>query len=351
MQNKIGILSLPCNPNYGFVLQQWALYFFLKNKGFDVIVLNRRWNAKKNGLKKKIITFLYLNTFCRPFYCFWKKMPHSPELRSSKELKKFVDKENINLIVVGSDQVWRIEHTRGADLNYFCDFIADEKIKKISYAASFGSANWQGTDVETKKISSLIKTFDGISVRENDGVEICKKFFGVNAELVLDPTFLLSCEDYKKLLKKKNIKPYVASYILDYSSEKMNFIKKIADGRNIIQLRKRKKWMFFFHMSVYNWLSSIFYAEYVIVDSFHGMVFSIIFKKDFFVIANSRRGNSRFSSLLSLLGLEDRLINDISDFNSDRFQKIDYQKVYENLNRYRKHSMNFLLNSVGKLGS
>lgn len=343
---KIAILSLPCNPNYGFVLQQWALYSFLKWNNYSVVLLNRRWNRINGSWLDKLKTFLFLHVFCHPFYSFWKKMAHSPEIRSSNNMRSFVKKNGIDTVVVGSDQVWRIENTRGADLNFFGDFLDGLNVKKISYAPSFGRDDWKGTEEETKSIKRLLNSFDSVSVRERDGLSLCKEIFSVEAKLVLDPTMLLCVDEYKKLLKKKKRnKNYVATYILDATNEKNEFIAKIAAGRPIVPLIKENRIMS--NMSIEDWLTEIYFADYVVVDSFHGMVFSILFEKEFCAIANKRRGISRFTSLLSVLNLDNRLIYDLSLPEQITSQKkIAYDDVNSRLNALREDSRSFLLNAL-----
>lgn len=346
---KVAILSLPCNPNYGFILQQWALYRIIERNGCSVVLLNRRWNRKKNNPINRLKTFVFLHFFCRPFYSFWKKMKRSPEIRSSLKLKQFVKSENLDSIVVGSDQIWRIEHTRGADLNYFCDFLEGEKIKRISYAPSFGQSEWKGSKEETSTVKRLLGLFDSLSVREMDGISLCKNYFDVDVRLVLDPTLLLSVDDYRKLIKsKKRNQKYIATYILDKSDEKDSFIKKIACQRPCVRLYERNRFFSSF-ISIEDWLTEIYYADYVIVDSFHGMVFSILFKKNFCVIANKRRGNSRFVSLLNELGLEDRLVYEMTEASVARVKKeIIYDDVDVRLDFLRKESENFLVNALNE---
>lgn len=120
---KVGLLSLPYGPNYGCVLQLWALYHSIEKLGHEPIVINRRWNTTKNSIFINILRFLYYNTICFQFLKFIKKrIPNmTPIVRNNLAMTDFSDK--LDVIVVGSDQVWRIENTRGVDLNFFLDFV------------------------------------------------------------------------------------------------------------------------------------------------------------------------------------------------------------------------------------
>ena len=340
--SKIAILSLPYGPNYGCLLQQWALYTFIKNLGYDVIVLNRRWN-RKTSIITQLKTFFYLNFFIRKFTKFYAKITHSNEIRSSKELVDFIRSEKIDTVVVGSDQIWRIEYTRGADLNFFCDF-ADECVKKISYAASFGIEKWNGTLEETVKIASLLKKFYAVSVREKSGVALCKSLFDCSAVQVLDPTLLLNASDYGVFLGQKR-ENFLGTYILDNSPEINLQISKIALQLklNEIALYPHKKRKFSFYKTIPQWVSYIYNSNYMIVDSFHGLVFSILFHRQFIVLINKNRGESRIRTLLSEIGLENRAV-EFLDENSINLLKlfIDYNMVEKKLAILREKSKKFI---------
>ncbi len=159
--------------------------------------------------------------------------------------------------------------------------------------------------------SLLLKKFDAVSVREASGINICRNYFGVEALQMLDPTLLLSADDYRGLICKAHTEPSngnILVYILDKTPEKVALVEKIAKDKNLIPfwldspdeyqsnlpLEKQIK------MSVEQWLKSFGDAEFVFTDSFHGCIFSIIFRKQFLVFGNPKRGLSRFYSLLYL---------------------------------------------------
>lgn len=344
--SKVAILSLPYGPNYGCLLQQWALFTYVKQNGYDVKLLNRRWNRKKT-LLGKIKTFFYLSFCIKPFSDFYKTMNHSVEIRSSNDLSKYISQNGIDTVIVGSDQIWRIENTRGADLNFFCDFVSDG-VKKIAYAASFGNEKWMGSDEETLNIRRLIQRFHAVSVREKSGVCLCEKIFGQTAKHVVDPTLLLNESDYRPFISKKKY-PFLGTYILDNSEELSSKIKNITNKLNVkeIALYPRKKNLFGYK-SVAQWLSCISNSDYMVIDSFHGLVFSIIFHKQFLVLANKHRGETRISSFLSDLGLEDRLVYDLNEESISLLEKvINYDLVEIKLSLLKEKSRDFLLKSLG----
>lgn len=342
---KIGILSLPFSANYGYLLQSWALSMILKSMGYEVEVLSRGWNRKEFSFVYKTKRWIYYNILCKKLFEFYKNINRSELIRSSENLKKYVINNKFDAVIVGSDQVWRVKNVRGADLNFFLDFIEDKnEIKKISYAASFGTDKFEGTEDELQKIKKLLPLFNHISVREQSGVDICKNLFNVNSDLVVDPTLLLSSKIYIQNLKlKENKTNKITTYILDSNQEKTNIISTISKELNSSPINLYQKR--FGYYSVEYWLEQIMNANFVIVDSFHGMVFSLIFNKEFLVINNKTRGATRFLNLLSQLGLEFRIIEEdieqtklISIIN----QKIDYTQVNNRLSSLVDNSMNKL---------
>ena len=143
-------------------------------------------------IKRKIITYFIVRNF---------REYNSKFLKLTKKIQNTKDFKNLNnefdTFIVGSDQVWRTVWLKEKSLHYFFDFVNDDK-KKIAYAASFGVDYWEGTPELTEKIKPLIKKFDYISVREESGIDICKNTFGIdNAVCVLDPTLMISREDYR----------------------------------------------------------------------------------------------------------------------------------------------------------
>ncbi len=347
---KIGILTLPFEPNYGWIMQLWALYNILRQQGYDVTVLDRRWNDKWPSFLKDFQRWIYYNIFCRQFTRFFNsQFQKSLPLRSSEELCRAA--LNLDTIIVGSDQVWRIENTRGVDLNYFLDFLDENfNIKRISYAASFGNETWGGTNDETDRISHLLKEFTLVSVRESSGIKICAEKFNIPAVETLDPTLLLTKQDYINLLNLRiSAQRTLATYILDSNIHKKDIIRLVATRRSlsVIGLYPQNKNRCSRYKSIRLWLESFLNAESIIVDSFHGMVFAILFNKNFVVLGNEKRGMARFTSLLNVLGLESRLV--VDDFESiPRLLEtsIPYNDVNARLNLLRDKSKCFLIDAM-----
>ena len=193
---KIAILTHPLGANYGGILQAYALSTYLKSKGHEVIIINRQSNLPfLLRIIKKVLVFFRHPRYHNPRYKhlvnFVKRnLNYSRPLSTTKQLDSFVRKNNLDIIIVGSDQVWRADFALEYDYNYFLDFVTNQA-KKISYAASFGLSHWKYTKEQTAKIKELIDEFSFISVREDEGVTLCRQNLGIEAVHVLDPTLLL----------------------------------------------------------------------------------------------------------------------------------------------------------------
>lgn len=375
---RIGILTLPLHTNYGGILQAYALQTVLERMGHDVVVFDTPnksflppfWKLPLCLTKRTILKFLgrtsrifmeHYNNKTRSIIAqkiqpFVDSHVHRKEIRSFKELNQ----EDYDALVVGSDQVWRIIYFPGLWLgqqieNAYLDFAKQWNIKRIAYAASFGTDNWEYNEEQTVKCGRLLKTFDAVSSRETNGVKLCKSKFGVDAQHVLDPTMLLNMEDYTSLFIKDNTPKSngtLLNYVLDESEEINSLINKVATEKHLVSfavnnpfendesktLQQRIK------PSVETWLRGFYDAEFVITDSFHACVFSILFKKQFVVVGNKERGMARFESLLNMFGLENRLVDETVDVNS--LQSIDYDKVYDLYRKLKEKSLMFLLDSL-----
>lgn len=376
---KIGILTLPLNSNYGGVLQAYALQTVLKRMGHDVLEVelkkNLRWQYPplwkmplsfgkrflfKYIVRRKIQKIL-LERYERKIYPL---LVHDILEFISKyinqfKVDKFIDcKGKFDAWICGSDQIWRYKYYplfEGDIANVYLKFLGDDSCKRIAYAASFGTDNWEYPAKETAECKNWIQKFDTVSVRENTGVKLCSTYYDIKAKHVLDPTMLLSKEDYVALIEKSDVpksKGNLFCYILDNTDEKMNVVKNIEKQRHLSSffmngdcgnwtedLEKR------IQPPVESWLRAFYDSEFIVTDSFHACVFSILFHKQFLVIGNKERGLARIYSLLSMFGLEDRLTSD-TGLDINRMKTIDYDRVDEILAKHREESRTFLIQAL-----
>lgn len=354
---KIGILTQHFLLNYGGIIQNYALQQVLLKLGYEPLTFEHdtcysrtRWFLRT---VKQILTTRSL-----------KKLPVYPIYKGrigNKNFIKFVLKNiksvpvkdftplltaqyGIDAYIVGSDQVWRPAFNLGPRLgNMFLNF-ADDKVKKLSYAASFGCKEWEYTKEQEKACSKLARRFDAISVREASAVDLCKNHFGIDVSLVLDPTLLLNREDYEKVcnnIPKKDKHIFVYSLVVGESV--MSVASKVSEAKGLPIVVKEAGGKVKKEDTIEDWFAEFRDAEYVVTDSFHGMVFSIIFNKPFYIVMNPSGGNDRYISLLSQLGLIGRII---TDEPSPLDMQIDWNAVNERLHNLRQSSLTFLKNNL-----
>lgn len=350
---KIGILTQPLVANYGGILQNYALQTVLKRMGHEVWTIDYckyTWiDWLDNSWKVLALKILGYNVKFskmppvrraveRPLRRFAHKNITLTAPRTKYAEKHIVKKYAFDAIVVGSDQVWRPKYNPRIE-KMFLSFCKDLPIKRIAYAASFGTDEWELTTEQTQICVPLAQKFDAISVREVSSVALSCNHLNVEAAHVLDPTLLLTNEDYLRLCSDMPYKePFIFAYILDQNEEKLKMIKDFAVSKGLPYLIQSADAGVSDDDSIELWISRFRDAAYVITDSFHGTAFSIIFGKNFFVIGNKRRGNSRFESLLGLFDLQDRIIED-SEFSNCQ---IDWNHVNRRLSEERRRSESWL---------
>lgn len=353
---KIGILTLGLKDNYGGILQAIALYVFLKKNGFDPILIRKyRYESRLKNLLRRFFEMMPIQNFrgirltnikFKENLQFWSKyIDNQTQIFTKKDQVSEYACKNLDAVIVGSDQVWRYSYINdGAYDVFFLNF--EFSGKKIAYAASFGINKWEQPKYNSD-IHNYLLDFDSISVREQSGVEICKQSFNIdNVSWVLDPTLLIGADFFKDMIKnEKNEKYDSIDYILDRNEQKIKIIdginEKYKNISNVNLLTESST------LSIAEWVSKFSCTKMVVTDSFHGMVFSILFEKEFFVIVNKERGADRFISLCKELDLLDRLI-DISDENLDLdlIRPLDYMRINNNLKELRKASREFLIRSL-----
>jgi len=306
-RKNVAIFNFFYGRNYGAVLTAYALQTILLKHEYNPYLI------KVTDVKKPSTN---------PFFIFEKD-----NLFTTKNIIKQTDLKLLNMyfdnFVVGSDQIWRYKYIKKYYKTYFFSFVEEHK-KKIACAVSFGQKDWEGNETVTEEIKDYTKRFNAISVREKSGVELCNNTFGVNAKAIFDPVFYLTKNDWKKLLDKSsvNLKSSCLVYVLDKSKKIAEQVDSIIEKENLT-----KFWIKNGVTNVYDFVKSINTSQKVITNSFHGLCFSIIFHKDFICLVNKNRGEDRFVSLLSDLGLMDRLFYDLSDVDWKKLPPIDYQKV------------------------
>jgi hypothetical protein len=338
------IISLCDDFNYGNIMQRYALQTYLRGAGLDFIHLaiytrylqSVRDSYLQNSLREFTDKYIKMNIF---------------------DAVKSVGYRNY---IVGSDQVWRNHGTDDVErdyMPYWLEFLGRTKSNRISYAASFGVGSLSDARIDfglADRIRPLMSKFSAISLREESGRRLVDEIAGdkIKTKVTLDPTLLLSAEDYSTLIDgldpRRGNTLRVFSYILDPDDIKIEIIKKISKeyGSNytIIGADPRKKLE-----PVEEWLRGFRDASFIVTDSFHGAVFAIINNKDFIVFSNIERGLDRMANLLKQLGIEDdRLVVDAANLNFDhlKLKPIKWSRVNKKLHKLRLQSSEWLLSSI-----
>lgn len=371
MKKRIGIVTLPLNTNYGGILQAYALQEVLKRMGYECDTFECNYFPETSILKtikyfliksiKRYLLFQKVDTLfpyhkAKEIYIknniekqlnvrsFVKSYISLLEIRNFKEIPN-----NYDCLVVGSDQVWRPKYFEENRISHaYLAFAKDWIVRKISYAASFGTDEWEYTEEQTEECKELIQKFDAVSVREASAISMVKDHFQVDSIHVLDPTMLLMKEDYEKLVANANVKQIEGDlfcYVLDEKEDISTFIHQVASQYHLTPFSvgipdNRKSIFEQIQPPLEQWLRGFMDARLVITDSFHACVFSIIFHKPFIVVGNEERGNARFTSLLLLFGLKNRIVVN-GKIPSDALKPLP-DSVYEKLEEMQIISIEYL---------
>nr|WP_268820429.1 polysaccharide pyruvyl transferase family protein [Paraglaciecola sp. G1-23] len=349
--------------NYGGILQSYALMETLKRLEHEpeLLFIKTRYQPSWKGVVKKNLLSMFSRKYknlhdgriYKNTFDFVDKYIH-PKTQPLENADDFsnIEKNNYDAYVVGSDQVWRARMFRHIDRAFF-GFVKSDKPILLSYAPSFGVETWDYTEEETKKYQKQIQRFSGVSVREDSGVALCKTYLNKDAVHVLDPTMLLSADDYRQLIIAENEPNHsggLLTYILDETVEKLESVDMILEELKISSFKINAKAHLaeniddMVYPTVTSWLKGFDDAQYVITDSFHGCVFAILFNKPFIAYGNKNRGMARFKSLLKMFGLENRLVVNKSDLNKNVIgEKIDWNVVNSQLNEHRQFSKQFVI--------
>ncbi|EHR1327897.1 polysaccharide pyruvyl transferase family protein [Clostridium perfringens] len=360
------VCTITCHDvyNHGAAMQAYALMKYLKNNGYEVEIIDYKPDYLSNHYKlfsinnekwdKSILRrFIYLSFKITLRLISLKRKKSFDKFKeenlvitkkryySNEELKKDIPKADV--YICGSDQIWNSLHMNGRDLAFYLDFVPNNKVK-FSYAASFAT-----DDIDRKyktMVKNAISKLDGVGIREKSGVELVKRL-GINSAVnVVDPVFLLEKEDWDKIATEK----FKEKYLLVYDFDNSSLIEKIAvevaskNGLKIytINTNRPKYADKCFNLSgPKTFVSLVKNAEFVVSNSFHAVVFSIIYQKNIAIVNRNENINTRMRDLLSDLNLEDRLINNNYDIDFI-IKDIDYKSVNNILGKKINFSKKFI---------
>ena len=347
---KIDILTFSKVYNRGANMQAYALMKYLKNRGAEVefidIQLPLSPELNWHGRVFRFIQNVLADKFRKQMHIhFTRRYLDGADLKN--------DPPKADVYVVGSDQVWNPSITKNLGaLTYFFDFLPLQA-KRVSYAASIGDAIWKYGELNPC-IKEELNKFAAISVREDSAREICKRNFETDAEVVLDPTLLLTYSDLKDIIgsNRSVLKSQTFVYLLYNGSDTFSITRllhKLSGNKKIKGLSDSIFAKITRFYSIENWLKQIDSSSLIITNSFHCMVMALLLHKEFIVIPPYPGRETRMLSLLSKIGLVNRYVNSIEDITKLKElveRKIDYVKVEDNLKVLRKKSEDFINNNI-----
>ena len=357
---KVGLMTWFTFNNYGSVLQAYALGEIIKTNGLSVEYIDYQPKVKPKNIfdDSLIINFEKLlerinlskitskkETICKKFDAFRDEFSKSNKCYSFTDLKMLCN--SYDYLVCGSDQIWS---PNAYDENYFLIF--SDSANKIAYSPSFGVSDIHDKLLKSR-IIDMVSDFKNVSVREENG----KKILEDNSICkTLDPTLLLSSNSWDKLLnlKKTNNKKYILCYFLGKNSRYYKIANRLAQINNydllIIptnEMSLRNHGKILEDCGPKEFINYIKNADLVLTDSYHGMLFSINYNKEFIVFErfknNKESQNSRIYNTLKEFSLEDRLYKEESTCLF--LTNINYDIVNQKLNKLRKNSLDYLKNS------
>lgn len=349
---RVALLNLPVDSNYGGNLQRFALVKTMQALGVEVEHIQLRfrpylpWWKVPFVIPKRLLKRILVDSKQRIFEERYNRaryndeirvienfyntsIPHTKPVYTYRQLEKTA--AHYDAYVVGSDQVWRKKIAGKYLPAFFLDFLGPRYVRRVAYAVSFGVDENELDPSEIKKLGELYKSFSAVSVREQSGLRLLSKYAWNEPQAIqlLDPTFLVSKDDYLSLTRdvpQGEARGKMVCYILDMTDEKRLLIETLAKEKGlesfIISLESK--------VPVEVWLRYFADAAFVLTDSYHGTVFSLIFNRPFRVIRNSFRGNARFESLLNVFNLS---------MDSECF---DWQQVNQIIRQQKVRSLSFL---------
>ncbi|MBQ8940334.1 MAG: polysaccharide pyruvyl transferase family protein [Firmicutes bacterium] len=390
--SKVGIVSCYFQKNYGSQLQALATQMALDklgidNETIDISGFNKeikkaktayfmkaaitegliltKLGMFKNVLRRKLIKDNYTKLSDSRSERFEKFLNEKYRLSKKYQSKKQLAEESseYSAVLVGSDQLWLPANIMGD--YYTLNWVADG-VNTVAYATSFGQSELP-KDIE-KKARVFLKRIKHIGVREQSGQKLVGKISGRKVPVVCDPTLLFTGEEWQKNIevKPKYNEKYILCYFLGNNSEDRQFALRLKDktGCKIVALVHLDEFVKYdeeyadykpYDIDSFDFLNLIKNAEYVCTDSFHCTVFSILFKKVFFVFRRYRKNgknstNNRLDSLLSIVSMENRIFNGDEKIDEKIFE-MDVLQADNKLNEFRKQSYDYLLRAVNDEGN
>lgn len=377
MKRKIGLVLAHHNTNYGALLQSYATQQVVEDMGFETEIIDYKafryrrgikfdwglipyfWESYKASRRKKSITSPITDDIYRNNKSERIKRWHEFEDEYLHNIVKYhgypaLTKRaaELDAILIGSDQMW----LPGVSFGYYQSLQFAKNTRRISYATSLGVSEYPSYCFNSSR--KMFKSIDFLSVREEQGKNIIQNICkGIPVEVVCDPTYLLSKEKWQERIPvtKMSDDRYVLCYLLGNAKQQLQTAKEFAEknGLKLFSILSDESVIdggttvpdkIITGASVEDFINYIRGAELIFTDSFHGLAFSVINEKQFFIFYRKREDstthrNSRIDNILNMWQLQDRLITSESMTTTE---SIDYEKVTGLVKAKREESMKFL---------
>lgn len=346
---KVSLLTYHWEDNYGATMQAYATYKAIRELGHDAEFIDLRLPYSPS-IMQRLVFFLKrrrFNSFRKRFFTnltprtYW----------SVEDLQN--DPPQSDCYLVGSDQTWNPNIARNLLPAFFLKF-GDKSVKRVTYATSIGQNSWCGSEaISDEEIREALSGFDKILLREDSAIRICKEKFGHEAEQVIDPVMLFSA--YPELTGDLVPSGEVIAYKLIDDAGFYDMAKDIADSiglpiRSIGSVRRPEGYRSSYPEKLEDWVKRLASASLVLTDSFHGTVFSLLYHRPFVVYVGDPSRTTRIESLLSQLGLSERLLtsrNSAEEFKEIANRQIDWDRVDKRIDELRKESFIKLKSALG----
>ena len=365
---RVGTISynIYCNfTNYGSALQTWALHQAIKKIGYIPVLVDycpdilmdkdpldpfkNAWDQTEEARRMISLSLPAIKENYLKFDRFYhERFLRTERKYTSQNISDILNHEKIEGFVCGSDTIFCPDEF-GFDDGYYANYDV-MKLKSVSYAASFGDPHF--TKDTYLILNEKINNFKALGIREEQMIPYLARHVSVPVERTIDPTLLLTSKEYTEIVDKKvEEEKYLLLYSRRYNPQMEAYAEKIADdnGWKIIDINLRainaeRGHKMAYEAGVEEFLSLVKHAEYVVTNSYHGMIFSVQFCRPF-VIFSREQCDNKIEELLQLFGISDRILVT----GRENFDEIDYDAVHERIENEREKSFAFLKMELGLL--
>lgn len=365
---RFGIVSynIYCNfTNYGSALQSWALCQAVnrlgsENKKWQAVLvdycpdvlqdkdplnpLKHMWDTDEESVMMCTLSLPAIRENAKKFDAFFSsQFCKTKKAYTSANFQNIISDENIDGFICGSDTIFCIDEFEGFDDGYYANYPCMKNGYSVAYAASFGDSHFTPKTYEI--LNERLQNFKAIGLRENAMIPYVKANTSIPVQQVLDPTLLLTSKDYDTIAAPvQSEKPYLLLYARRYNTQMSAYAERLAAENNweIIEISLRatnaERHRMFYEAGVEEFLSLVKHAQFIVTNSFHGMIFSIQYCKNFSIFSREQC-DSKITELLDSFDLSHRLM--VTGFEKMP-TNIDYTDINEKIKTARKHSLEFL---------